>query len=143
MILVPVLIPFVSAVAKPHIVVVLADGKLVTRSKCAHLTPLPADFGHYNVGYHGNTEVKTPEIDALASKGVKLSRHYTYKICSPSRSSFQSGRLPVNVNTENASPENVNPKDPVSGFAGIAPNMTCIGNKLKAGAVTKHGHNTP
>ena len=61
-------------------------------------------------------------MDALVSAGVRLDRHYTYKVCSPTRSSFQSGRLPVHVNTDNADPAVYNPADPVSGFAGIPRN---------------------
>ena len=55
-----------------------------------------------------------------------LNRYYAYHICSPSRSALQSGRLPVHVNTQNAAMSSVNPKDPVSGYAGIPRNMTCV-----------------
>ena len=35
-------------------------------------------------------------MDRLASvEGIRLERHYVYKYCSPTRSSFLSGRLPV------------------------------------------------
>ena len=57
--------------------------------------------------------------------------------CSPSRSSFNSGRNPIHVNTGNDGLTLVNFADPVSGFAGIPRNMTCIGNKMsEAGYVT-------
>ena len=78
-----------------------------------------ADYGWANFGKHATTEqakeVVTPNLDALADEGILLNRHYAYKICSPSRSSFQSGRLPVHVNVLNTAPESVNPADPVSG----------------------------
>jgi arylsulfatase A-like enzyme len=32
---------------------------------------------------------------------VVLDRFYVYQYCSPTRSSFLSGRLPIHVNTEN------------------------------------------
>ena len=93
----------------PHIVLILAD-----------------DYGHGNVGYNrhpsdpARSEVHTPNIDALATKeGIILNNHYAYKFCSPSRSSLQSGRLPVHVNTENIGVTFSNPNDPVSGYAGI------------------------
>lgn len=69
---------------RPHIIFHLAD-----------------DLGHYNLGYMGNKEARTPHIDSLVSNGVRLARHYTYKYCSPTRSSFLSGRLPIHVNTAN------------------------------------------
>jgi len=113
--------------SKPHILMLLAD-----------------DFGWANVGFHqhddgtpgsrqARAEVHTPNIDALALGGVILDRHYAFKICSPSRSSFQSGRLAVHVNTGNTGVTSQNPADSVSGFAGIPVNMTGLGAKMKAG----------
>ena len=61
----------------------------------------------------------------------KPDQKYAFKFCSPSRSSLQSGRLPVHVNDLNAEPEIYNPKDRVSGFQGIPRNMTGIAQKLK------------
>jgi arylsulfatase I/J len=104
---------------KPHVVFLIAD-----------------DVGHANLGWlrkqsgGSNPEVSTPNMDSLVSSGINLGRHYTYKVCSPTRSSFQSGRLPVHVNDVNADPAVYNPADPISGFAGIPRNLTCIGNKL-------------
>ena len=59
-----------------------------------------------------------------------LDRHYSFKICSPSRCSLQTGRLPVHVNIKNTSPVVHNASDPVSGFQGIPRNMTGIAEKL-------------
>ena len=53
----------------PNIVLILAD-----------------DYGHANIGYnraagdHGKPEAHTPNLDALAAKGVVLEHHYAYKI---------------------------------------------------------------
>ena len=102
--------------ALPHIVTLLAD-----------------DYGWANVGYHhASKEVVTPNIDGLKSDGIELTRHYAYRFCSPSRSSFQSGRLPVHVNTANAEPTVRNPDDPIGGYAGIPVNMSTIASTLKA-----------
>lgn len=119
--------PSPSAGTRPHIVVFIAD-----------------DLGFANVqysrAYYGATaaEVRTPNIDGLVAEGIELARNYVYKVCSPTRSSFQSGRLPVHVNTANLSPTVTNPHDPVSGFAGIPANMTCIANKLKQAGYKTH-----
>lgn len=85
-----------------------------------------------------NHEWVTPNIDKLAQTGINLNRYYSYKICSPSRSSFQSGRLAVHVNTENAAPEVRNKSDPVSGFAGIPRNMTGIAAKMTQAGYTSY-----
>ena len=110
--------PTTAATTKsPHIVLILVD-----------------DWGYANVGYHrapGFPETKTPNIDSLANTGVKLERFYTYKLCGPSRSSLQSGRIAMHVNYANNGHEYFNPADPVSGFASIPRNMTCVAEKLR------------
>ena len=70
------------------------------------ITSLADDYGYHNVGFaHGpspsNPEARTPHLDLLASTGVILDRMYTYKYCSPTRSSLLSGRLPTHVNQNN------------------------------------------
>jgi arylsulfatase A-like enzyme len=43
------------------------------------------DWGRYDVGFRGNKEAVTPNMDALATSGVIFDRLYTHKYCSPSR----------------------------------------------------------
>ena len=52
------------------------------------------DLGWNDVGYHGS-EIKTPNIDALAKKGVELDRYYAYPVCSPTRVALMTGRTPI------------------------------------------------
>lgn len=85
------------------------------------------DLGWGNVGYHSptNPEINTPNIDRLATQeGLRLNRHYVHFSCGPTRSSFQSGRLPAHVNLANADPSS-------NEFAGVAYNMTIIAEILK------------
>ena len=113
-----------AAGAKPHIVMMLVD-----------------DWGWANVGYHRNpptNEVVTPNIDNLVKQGLELDQHYVYQVCSPSRSSLMSGRLPIHVNDLNLSPVYYNPKNPVSGFSAIPRNMTGIATKMKEAGYMTH-----
>jgi len=73
----------------PHIVMLMVD-----------------DFGWANVGFHAKGqpnegEVITPNMDQLAAEGIILDRHYAFRFCSPSRSSFLTGRNPIHVNVGN------------------------------------------
>lgn len=119
------LVPWVLATAglawgleQPHIVVLLAD-----------------NVGWSAVGFHKPAElpwsdVHTPHLDVLAATGVELERHYTYKFCSPSRSSFLSGRLPFHSNTYN--------DDPTMPGAGVPVGMTLLPQVLKQAGYATH-----
>ena len=58
---------------RPNILLIIAD-----------------DAGWNDVGYNGS-EIQTPSIDFLATKGVQLERFYTSPTCSPSRASLLTG----------------------------------------------------
>ena len=99
------------------------------------------DWGWANVGYHRDAsfnEVVTPNIDALVASGVELDSYYVHKYCSPSRSAYQSGRLPMHVNVLNDDMSIYNIRDPVSGFAGMARNFTGLATKLKTAGYATH-----
>eukprot|EP00048_Salpingoeca_helianthica_P005368 m.87064 g.87064 ORF g.87064 m.87064 type:complete len:531 (-) comp13577_c0_seq2:23-1615(-) len=91
------------------------------------------DFGWGNVGFHrtdGSKEVQTPNMDALVKQGVLLNRHYVHMMCTPSRSSFQSGRLPVHVQLTLAGP--------CCAQSGIPRNMTTIAAKMASAGYDTH-----
>lgn len=53
------------------------------------------DQGYGDLGCYGSKEVKTPNLDALASRGVRLTSFYvTWPACTPSRGSLLTGRYP-------------------------------------------------
>jgi hypothetical protein len=69
---------------------------------------LSDNLGWGNVGYHRklspagpSPEVVTPNLDQLVASGIELDRFYTYKFCSPSRSSLMTGRFAQHVNMHN------------------------------------------
>jgi arylsulfatase A-like enzyme len=100
-----------AAAPKPHVLFFLAD-----------------DYGHYDISYN-NPEAPTPTLHALASEGVILNRHYVYQYCSPTRSSFLSGRLPIHVNTAN---------HPTTVLGGVDLRMQTIAEALKSAGYRCH-----
>jgi arylsulfatase A-like enzyme len=63
---------------KPNIVVILAD-----------------DLGYGDISTFGATDIRTPNIDNLAAKGLKLTSFYSASpVCSPTRAALITGRYP-------------------------------------------------
>uniref|UniRef100_A0A3Q3DHL3 Sulfatase N-terminal domain-containing protein n=1 Tax=Hippocampus comes TaxID=109280 RepID=A0A3Q3DHL3_HIPCM len=54
------------------------------------------DLGIGDLGCYGNNTIRTPNIDRLASEGVKLTQHIAAApLCTPSRAAFMTGRYAV------------------------------------------------
>lgn len=67
---------------------------LHTSSTLPHIVHIMGDdIGWNDLGYHQGSSV-SPRIDALANDGVRLTNHHAFKVCSPSRAAFHTGRLP-------------------------------------------------
>ncbi len=67
-----------AASEKPNIVFMLMD-----------------DMGYADIGCYGAPDVKTPQIDRLASEGVRLTQCYAMGAeCTPSRTAILTGRYP-------------------------------------------------
>src|SRR5262245_12594611 len=70
--------PFLTAAAKPNMVVLLTD-----------------DLGYGDLGCFGHPRLKTPHLDQLARDGLKLTCCYAgAPVCSPSRAALFTGRNP-------------------------------------------------
>lgn len=83
------------------------------------------DFGYSSASFNQEEpvwETSTPHLDSLAAEGVILRSHYTHPFCSPTRSSFLSGRLPVHVQVSNVQPDLPN--------AGIPKSMQTLPQKI-------------
>ncbi len=61
---------------RPNIVFLLAD-----------------DLGSHDVSWRGS-EIKTPNLDRLATSGARLEQFYVQPVCSPTRASLMTGRYP-------------------------------------------------
>ncbi|MBX2875744.1 MAG: arylsulfatase [Saprospiraceae bacterium] len=65
----------VSEERPPNIIIMLAD-----------------DQGWGDLSHSGNTDISTPNIDALAANGASFDRFYVNPVCSPTRAEFLTGR---------------------------------------------------
>jgi arylsulfatase A-like enzyme len=61
--------------ARPNIVFVLSD-----------------DMGWAQPGFNGSSKGLTPNMDKLASEGMRLNEYYTHSVCAPTRAAFLTGR---------------------------------------------------
>lgn len=73
-----------STASKPNIIFILAD-----------------DLGIGNISCYGADNFKTPNIDKLASTGMRFTHGYTAPLCGPSRSLILTGRYPFRTGTTN------------------------------------------
>ncbi|MGB9619920.1 MAG: sulfatase-like hydrolase/transferase [Armatimonadota bacterium] len=69
---------------RPNIVLIVAD-----------------DMGYSDVGCYGG-EIETPNIDRLASSGVRFTRFYNNAVCMPTRASILTGLYPHQVGAADA-----------------------------------------
>lgn len=73
--------PVVFAQQKPNIIFILAD-----------------DLGSSELGCYGNTFNETPNLDKLASGGMRFTQAYAAApVCSPSRAGFITGQYPARI----------------------------------------------
>lgn len=67
-----------QAAERPNIVVIIVD-----------------DLGYGDLSSYGAKDLKTPNVDALVSRGMKFTEFYANcPVCSPTRASFLTGRYP-------------------------------------------------
>jgi len=60
-----------EAATNPNVVLLVAD-----------------DLGRNDLGYTNGEKTHTPLINAAVARGIELTSYYTYKVCSPTRSSL-------------------------------------------------------
>lgn len=80
---------------KPNIILLMAD-----------------DLGWGDTGFNGNTLIKTPNLDQMASEGVRFTRFYSASAeCSPTRASVLTGRNPFRTGVFHANTGILRPEE--------------------------------
>ena len=74
-----------AANPKPHVVHIVAD-----------------DLGWKDVGFNGCSDIRTPNLDALAAGGAKLTQFYVQPMCTPTRAALLTGRYPFRYGLQTA-----------------------------------------
>ena len=99
-----------AAERKPNVIIIYAD-----------------DQGSIDLGCYGSTDLQTPHLDALATRGVRFTQMYSPSaICSASRAGLLTGRLPARAGV----PGNVSSS---KGTAGMPTSEVTIAEMLKDG----------
>ena len=92
--------------SRPNILLIVAD-----------------DLGYSDLGCYGGKDIDTPNLDRLASEGVRLTTFYTAApMCAPTRESIMSGRYPLRTGHRWPSPSN---------DGGLPPEDTTLAEVLK------------
>jgi arylsulfatase A-like enzyme len=77
-------VPAQAADSKPNIVYMAAD-----------------DLGWKDVGFHGS-DIRTPNLDKLATGGARLEQFYAQPMCTPTRACLMTGRYPFRYGLQTA-----------------------------------------
>ena len=77
---------FSQSPTRPNVVVILTD-----------------DQGWGDLSLHGNPNLSTPNIDAMARDGAEVEHFYVCAVCSPTRAEFLTGRYHTRMGVHSTS----------------------------------------
>ena len=104
------LIAFNTSSQQPHIIYIMTD-----------------DMGYADLSCYGGKKIATPNIDKLASEGIKFMRAYAAApVCTPTRVAFMTGRYPARTPVGLKEPLTPVPKDSTVGLSTSYPSITTM-----------------
>ena len=87
------------------------------------------DMGYADISCYGRKDYTTPNIDKLASQGLKFTNAYAgAALCTPTRVSFMTGRYPARIRVGLFEPLRGSPKDTLEG---LRPEQTSVATLVK------------
>ena len=88
---------------RPNVVTIVAD-----------------DLGVWGMGCYGNPEIQTPNLDRLATEGIRFDNFFcTSPVCSPARASLLTGRIPSQHGVHDWIRRGNLKEDPIEYLAGL------------------------
>lgn len=110
------LLPAVAMLAASIGIVAVSADRLSAAEKPNFVFILADDLGYSDLGCYGSAFHETPNLDRLASEGLRFTQAYTAgAVCSPTRSSLMTGKYPVRT-----------------GITDYIPGLSSEGRKLQA-----------
>ena len=86
---------------RPNIIYIMAD-----------------DMGYADLACYGRKDYQTPNLDKLASEGIKFTQAYSgAALCTPTRASFMTGRYPARTPVGLVEPLTGSKKDSLRGLS--------------------------
>ncbi len=105
---------FIAAQTRPNIIYIMAD-----------------DLGYADLSCYGRKDYQTPNLDKLASQGMKFINAYAgSSLCTPTRTSFMTGRYPARTPVGLIEPLTPSKQDSA---IGLTPDYTSLPALLKKG----------
>ena len=102
----------ISAQTRPNIIYIMAD-----------------DLGYADLSCYGRKDYETPNLDKLASQGIKFTNAYAgAPLCTPTRTSFMTGRYPARTPVGLIEPLTGSKQDSA---IGLTPDYTSLPSLLK------------
>jgi len=111
---------FINAqINRPNILYIMAD-----------------DLGYADLSCYGRKDYKTPNLDKLASEGMKFTNAYaTAPVCTPTRVAFMTGRYPARLTVGLYEPIAEGVKDSLVGLSPSTPSIAQLMHKAGYGTL--------